>query len=304
VAAELSRRLNIPVYKPLVQDGLYTDRSYIYGHDAGSSDLAILLADRVDMIFDRTFVSEAVYSRVYNRVFQRDIPDAVYDSYDSRMSKVPHIAFLFDGISDLESTFDIVRSRGVDDILQPQWEDIVKGYRAYMARSAMNWKLVQTGNDVLGMVESAIRAIVLERETFNPIDHVYMGMAMLAARRSTCLSRRTGAVLLSATGHVISVGYNGAPTGFPHPVFCERMHTESGSDLEKCDDCHAEENCIIHAAKSGADPTGGTIYTVASPCRRCARMLINAGITTVVYRTPYDDSALMMLKRTMEVRQI
>jgi dCMP deaminase len=64
---------------------------------------------------------------------------------------------------------------------------------------------------------------------------------------------------------------------------------------------HAEENCIIQAAKSGGDPTGGTLITTSSPCSRCMRMLINAGIVEIVYDTRYDDELAFEMARMAHI---
>jgi dCMP deaminase len=71
--------------------------------------------------------------------------------------------------------------------------------------------------------------------------------------------------------------------------------SKSGEDLDACNDVHSEENCIIQAAKNGANPTGGTIYTTRSPCHRCMRMLVNAGVVEIIYARKYaDDRAFEM----------
>ncbi|NDD55059.1 cytidine deaminase [bacterium] len=134
-------------------------------------------------------------------------------------------------------------------------------------------------------------------------DEVYMRMAKEVARRSTCLSRRTGSVLLSADYHVIATGYNGAPSGMPHQTECQRLRiqTKSGAALDTCNDVHAEENAIIQAALNGSSTKGGTLYTVKSPCHRCARMIVNAGITSVVYMSEYGDTRAFEMFETAGV---
>jgi dCMP deaminase len=110
--------------------------------------------------------------------------------------------------------------------------------------------------------------------------------------RSTCLRRQVGAVIVKDK-HIISTGYNGAPTGLKHceEVGCmrENLNIPSGERHELCRGIHAEQNAIIQAALNGASTKDATIYVSASPCSMCAKMIINAGIKRVVYEGDYPD---------------
>lgn len=132
-------------------------------------------------------------------------------------------------------------------------------------------------------------------------DEYFMDMAALTARRSTCLRRQVGAVIVKDR-HIIATGYNGAPRGVPH---CEekggclrqQLNVPSGERHELCRALHAEQNAIIQAATLGQSIEGGTIYVTNQPCVICAKMIINAGIRRIVVKEGYpDELAVEILK--------
>jgi dCMP deaminase len=132
-------------------------------------------------------------------------------------------------------------------------------------------------------------------------DEYFMEMAKLASRRSTCLRRQTGAVLVREN-RVVATGYNGAPKGLPHcaEVGCmrEALKVPSGQRHELCRGLHAEQNAIIQAAVFGVSTKGATLYTTTYPCSICAKMIINAEVAEVVYDDEYeDDLAKELLSR-------
>lgn len=124
-------------------------------------------------------------------------------------------------------------------------------------------------------------------------DEYFMEMARLTAKRSTCLRRNVGAVIVKDK-HIIATGYNGAPRGIAH---CEeiggcmrqKLGIPSGERHELCRALHAEQNAIIQAATLGQSIEGATIYITHQPCVICAKMIINAGIKRIVVREGYPD---------------
>jgi dCMP deaminase len=123
-----------------------------------------------------------------------------------------------------------------------------------------------------------------------------MEMARLASRRSTCLRRPVGAVLVRDR-RMLATGYNGVPSGMTH---CEvagclraRMNVPSGERHELCRGLHAEQNAIIQAAFHGVSIRDADLYCTNLPCSICAKMLINAGIRRVVYLDGYRDELAM-----------
>ncbi len=127
-----------------------------------------------------------------------------------------------------------------------------------------------------------------------------MKIAGQVSERSTCLRRRCGAVLVRDK-RILATGYNGAPSGLAHcgEVGClrEKYGVQAGERHELCRGLHAEQNAIIQAALHGVAIRDATIYTTHQPCSLCAKMLINAGVTDIVYQEGYpDELALQMLE--------
>jgi dCMP deaminase len=124
-------------------------------------------------------------------------------------------------------------------------------------------------------------------------DRYFMSIAEAVATRSTCLRRQVGAVAVKDK-HILATGYNGAPEGIIHceETSCVRtiMNIPSGDMLDKCMAVHAEQNVICMAAKLGISLKGATLYSTVFPCSICAKMIINAGIKTIVYDNSYADS--------------
>lgn len=119
-----------------------------------------------------------------------------------------------------------------------------------------------------------------------------MTIAEMVAKRSTCLRRHVGAVLVKDK-RILATGYNGAPAGLKHceEVGCIRQNASipSGERHELCRGLHAEQNAIIQAAYHGISIAGSTLYCTNKPCVICSKMLINAGIVKIFYEKFYDD---------------
>lgn len=149
------------------------------------------------------------------------------------------------------------------------------------------------------------RRIELTRPSW---DEYFMEMARLVAKRSTCLRKKVGAVLVKDR-RVISTGYNGAPKGLPHcsetECLREKLKVPEGERHEICNGLHAEENCIIQAAVFGVSTKGAVLYCTHFPCSICAKMIINAEIAEVVYEHEYSDelSKKLLAKSGVKVRK-
>ena len=132
------------------------------------------------------------------------------------------------------------------------------------------------------------------RQTDRPDwDTYFMDLAVLVSQRATCLRRKVGAVIVK-NKHILSTGYNGAPKGIRHcsQTGCmrEKLHIPSGQRHELCRGLHAEQNAIIQAALYGVSLQGGTLYCTNMPCAICAKMLVNAGIISIVILGGYADA--------------
>jgi dCMP deaminase len=120
-----------------------------------------------------------------------------------------------------------------------------------------------------------------------------MSIAHVVKTRANCSRRRVAAVVV-CDRRIVSTGYNGTPRGVRNCIDggCRRCAGDapSGAGLSECICCHAEENAMTQAACHGIALKGATIYCTLSPCLMCARMIINAGITEVVYEDVYEFS--------------
>ena len=124
-------------------------------------------------------------------------------------------------------------------------------------------------------------------------DEYFMEMAVLTAKRSTCLRRQVGAVIVKDK-HVVASGYNGAPAGLSHcdelgGCLRQQLGVPSGQRHELCRALHAEQNAIIQAAAQGNSIDGASIYVTHHPCIICAKMIINAGIRKIYIKDSYPD---------------
>jgi dCMP deaminase len=121
-------------------------------------------------------------------------------------------------------------------------------------------------------------------------DTYFLEIARVVASRSNCSRRQVAAVIVKDQ-RIISTGYNGTPRGVTNCFEggCPRAHSDaaSGSELGNGICNHAEENAIIQAAYHGISVKDATLYCTLSPCLLCAKMIINAGIQTVIYENEY-----------------
>jgi len=118
-------------------------------------------------------------------------------------------------------------------------------------------------------------------------DEYFMNIARVVATRATCDRKHVGAVLVRHKT-ILSTGYNGSIRGLPH---C----SESGHMMEDghcVRTVHAEANAIIQAAKNGVAIEGATIYTTASPCWPCFKVIANSGCSRIVFGEFYRDNRI------------
>ncbi len=138
-------------------------------------------------------------------------------------------------------------------------------------------------------------------------DEYFMGIALQVSERSTCVRRKTGAVIVREK-RILATGYNGAPAGLTHceDVGCVRDTNSipSGSNHELCRGIHAEQNAVVQAARFGNAIEGAIIYTTHHPCVLCAKILVNAGVDSIIYHESYPDelSAQILKEAGITVR--
>ncbi len=153
-------------------------------------------------------------------------------------------------------------------------------------------------NGTLEMMREKIKKTVLEisRKKKRPDwDEYFLEIAKVAALRSNCVKRKVAAVIVKDK-RIVSTGYNGTPRGIKNcnEGGCPRCNelTGSGKNLGECVCSHAEENAITQAAYHGVSIKGAMIYTTFSPCLLCTKMIINSGISEVVYNAEYPMAEL------------
>ena len=124
-------------------------------------------------------------------------------------------------------------------------------------------------------------------------DQYFMDIARQVATRATCDRKHVGAVIVRDRT-ILSTGYNGSIRGMPH---CDEIgHTmENGHCVATI---HAEANAIIQAARNGVNINGGEMYTTASPCWNCFKLIANSGIVRIFYGEFYrDERSLQVAKQ-------
>ena len=122
-------------------------------------------------------------------------------------------------------------------------------------------------------------------------DEYFMEVMDAISKRATCNRGRSGCVI-AKDNQILVTGYVGSPVGLPHcdEVGHQMKKTihEDGSVTEHCvRTVHAEQNAICQAAKRGVALDGATLYCRMTPCRVCAMLIINCGITKVVCQRKY-----------------
>lgn len=128
-------------------------------------------------------------------------------------------------------------------------------------------------------------------------DEMFIRIAELYARRSTCDRANVGAILVDRHHRIISTGYNGSPSGHPH---CDDIgHLLVDGHCKRT--VHAEENCITYAARNTPHRIKGcTLYVTHSPCDSCARLIVSRlgriGVERLVYLNYYKSDGINILE--------
>ena len=122
------------------------------------------------------------------------------------------------------------------------------------------------------------------------LDSRYLRMAKIWAENSYCERRKVGALLVKDK-MIISDGFNGTPQGFENVC-------EDGNGNTKSYVLHAEANAITKVAQTSNSSRNATLYVTTSPCIECAKLIIQSGITRVVFSEVYRlTDGIQLLKR-------
>jgi dCMP deaminase len=118
-------------------------------------------------------------------------------------------------------------------------------------------------------------------------DDIFMELAVNLAKRSHCIKKHVGAVLVKDT-RIISIGYNGPPSGTHN---CDEEFPGTGCSRDSKGSCslalHAEQNAILYAVKNKASVEGSTLFVTLAPCLPCARIIYSMGIEKVIFLYSY-----------------
>jgi dCMP deaminase len=145
-----------------------------------------------------------------------------------------------------------------------------------------------------------LKAIIVMKELAKQLryDKAYLRMAKTWSELSHCSRKQVGAIIVKE-GMIISDGFNGTPSGFDN--CCENESGETHWYV-----LHAEANAILKVAKSTHNCHGATLYLTLSPCKDCSKLVVQSGISKVVFANGYkDDSGIKFLENAgVEVVQI
>ena len=134
----------------------------------------------------------------------------------------------------------------------------------------------------------------------------YMKTAETFAECSTAKRLHVGAVIVK-DDRIISIGYNGMPTGWDNNCEDIKINYDGQYELKtKPEVLHAETNCVAKLAKSTESGLGATMFVTHSPCLDCANLVYQSGINTVYYRNSYrnEDGIQFLEKAGVKIEQI
>ena len=129
-------------------------------------------------------------------------------------------------------------------------------------------------------------------------DEYFMGIALLSCERSKDPNTKVGACIVDENKKVVSIGYNGMPSGCDESQLS--WNKGEGLDSKYLYVCHAEFNAILNT-RNGAALEGCTLYVTLFPCNECAKAIIQSGVSEIVYLsdkyadTPGIKASKMML---------
>lgn len=213
-------------------------------------------------------------------------------NYDKKDIKRQFYLLAFDHPFD----FAIPRLKLLIEIDGDKWHKTKKAQKRDVEIDAVaknaGWKLQRYHDEDLQKM-----GVIKNRQQRIGWDQYWINICFDVAKRSTCLRRQLGAVIVKENV-IVATGFNGAPTGLPHctEIGClrDKLNITSGTRLETCRGVHAEINSLLQAGKAAR---GGTLYVTCWPCIMCAKAIINSGIMQVVISGKYsNEDGINLLK--------
>ncbi len=154
------------------------------------------------------------------------------------------------------------------------------------------------------------RAVKTEKRERPSWDEYFVNIVLETKKRSSCLKRQVGALVVSADGKTISAtGYNGAPRGikscYDRNQCWRRTHNiKHGENKDLCRAVHAEHNAFCAAARKGVALEGGILYVTTFPCPTCANSIVQVGLVEVNYLENYYGIRHDFAERTLREAKV
>ncbi|KAF4989760.1 hypothetical protein FGRMN_8911 [Fusarium graminum] len=186
--------------------------------------------------------------------------------------------------------------------------DAQKGLSPLISRAVV--RLLNTSSSLAHLYATLGKLDIPNPDRLRPgWDTYFMELAALASKRSNCMKRRVGCVLVGKERRVISTGYNGTPRGLQNCAEggCPRCNdgNSSGVGLSTCLCIHAEENALLEAGRERIRE-GSILYCDTCPCLTCSIKICQVGISEVVYAHTYSmdsDTARVFREAGVKLRQ-
>ena len=156
-----------------------------------------------------------------------------------------------------------------------------------------------------------------------PYDKYFLEMAEVVSKRSTCIRRAVGCILIYHRRHVLATGYNGVAAGMPHcneivqeprevlgggivvadthPYACDGAYLPSTTGLDACEAIHAEANALLQCRDVYMIDAA---YITVSPCVHCVKLLLNTTCRRLVFPKVYDEKALGLWRKADRIYDI
>ncbi len=141
----------------------------------------------------------------------------------------------------------------------------------------------------------------MKRTDYISWDEYFMGIALFSAQRSKDSNTQVGACIVSNENKILSVGYNGMPTGCNDDEMPWSREGESTLDTKYPFVCHAELNAILNSSTGSVK--NSKIYVTLFPCNECAKAIIQSGIKEVIYKEDkyFDSEEVIASKRMFDM---
>lgn len=134
----------------------------------------------------------------------------------------------------------------------------------------------------------------MENKTRIGQNDYFLNITKEVAKRSTCLRRSVGCVLVDFNNHILATGYNGVPRNMDHCINdpCDGAQYDKGLHLEKCLAVHAEQNALIQCCDA---ENVYAVYCSVTPCMTCMKMLMNTKAEVIYADEIYNHSSALLL---------